>query len=93
MFAHYHSEFLAEQMEYSNLIGRKADDVQVLFSPALSNCVVYPFQLDNGKKAFAALQLLIKPGAYSVASHFPEWSTKETGAIALHSLLLRIVDC
>lgn len=79
-------------MEYSNLIGKKADDVQVLFSPSLSNCVIYPFQLDNGKQAFAAFQLLIKPGAYSISSHFPEWSTKETGAIALNSLFLRITD-
>lgn len=79
-------------MEYSNLIGKKTDDVQVIFTPSLQHCETYGFKWDNTKEVHAAFQLLIKPGAYSVSSYSPEWNTKETGAIALHSLLLQYRD-
>lgn len=80
-------------MKYSNLIGQKSDDVQVVFSPSLQNCMSFGFKLDNNREAFAAFQLFVKPGAYSIARDCPEWSTKETGAIALHALLLQLRPC
>ncbi|KAJ8973621.1 hypothetical protein NQ317_003251 [Molorchus minor] len=46
----------------------------------------------NNKVVHAAFQLLVKPGAYSISreTEVVEWSTKETGAITLNSLLLKI---
>lgn len=43
----------------------------------------------------AAFQLLVRPGSYSSQGQgdFFEWSTKETGAIALHALLFRLQEC
>lgn len=94
IFLNFLKRTISEQMEYSNLIGKKTDDVQVIFAPSLQHCTYYGFKFDNNncKEAYAAFQLLIKPGAYSVSSYSPEWSTKETGAIALHSLLLQLHD-
>ncbi|XP_017783812.1 PREDICTED: neuralized-like protein 4 [Nicrophorus vespilloides] len=79
-----------EQMLYSNLIGQRYDDVHVVFSPSLQQSLEEPFRLDSGRDALATFQLLVKPGAYSVARDCPEWSTKETGAISLHALLLQL---
>ncbi|KAK9728651.1 Neuralized [Popillia japonica] len=78
------------QMQYSNLIGQRADDVQVVFSPSLEHCSIEHFKLDNGKIVWAAFQILVKPGAYSLSRDIPEWSTKETGALTLQALLLKI---
>lgn len=80
-------------MRNSNLTGQKGDDVQVVFSPSLQHCMSYGFKMDDNKEAFAAFQLLVKPGAYSVSRDCPEWSTKETGAIVLNSLLLQLRGC
>lgn len=78
------------QAQWCNLIVQKEDDVQVVFYPSLQSCKSGGFKLKNNKQTFAAFQLLVKPSAYSVSRDPPEWSTKETGAIVLHSLLLQI---
>lgn len=77
-------------MKYSNLVSQRSEDVQVVFSPSLSNCMTYGFKLDAAHEAFAAFQLFVKPGAYSIARDCPEWSTKETGALSLNALLLQV---
>lgn len=76
-------------MKYSNLISQRNDDLQIFFSPSLQQCQIYGLKID-GKEAFSAFQLFVKPGAYSVSRDSPEWSTKETGAIVLHALLLQL---
>ncbi|XP_022905179.2 neuralized-like protein 4 [Onthophagus taurus] len=78
------------QMKYSNLIGQRPDDVQISFSPSLQHCDIVPFKLPDGKEVSAAFQLLVKPGSYSHSRNVVEWSTKETGAVVLQALLLKI---
>lgn len=80
------------QSQWCNLTSQKGDDVQIVFYPSLENCSPTPFDIGNNKKACAAFQLYVKPGAYSVTreSENIEWSTKESGAIVLNSLLLQI---
>lgn len=87
---HYFVLIFSDQMQYSNLIGQRADDVQVVFGPSLEHCSIEHFKLDNGKIVWAAFQILVKPGAYSLSRDIPEWSTKETGALTLQALLLKI---
>lgn len=79
-----------EQMQYCNLIGQRHDDIQVVFSPSMQHCLQEPFKIEPGKEALGAFQVVVKPGAYSVARDSPEWSTKETGAISLQALLLQL---
>lgn len=66
--------------------------MQVIFYPTLQCCAQNGYKLENHKEVFAAFQLFVKPGAYSVSreTEFVEWSTKESGAVALNSLLLKI---
>ncbi|CAH1098780.1 unnamed protein product [Psylliodes chrysocephalus] len=80
------------QAEWCNFTGKKAEDVQMVFYPSLQTTLTKPFKIENNKAAMAAFQLLVKPGAYSTSreSDIVEWNTKETGALVLNSLLLRI---
>ncbi|XP_018574763.1 neuralized-like protein 4 isoform X2 [Anoplophora glabripennis] len=80
------------QSEWCNFTGQKGDDVQVIFYPTLQSGTQKGFKLENHKEVFAAFQIFVKPGAYSVSreTEFVEWSTKESGALALNSLLLKI---
>ncbi|CAH0558081.1 unnamed protein product [Brassicogethes aeneus] len=80
------------QAKYCNFTAQKSDDVQVVFYPTLQSCLTNAFKLPNGKEALAGFQIFVKPGAYSI-NREPEgieWSTKETGALALNALLLQI---
>lgn len=77
------------QAQWCNLVVQKEDDVQVVFYPILQNCKTAGYKKNN-QVVYAAFQLLVKPSAYSVSRDPPEWSTKETGAIVLHSLLIQI---
>ncbi|EFA04682.2 bluestreak [Tribolium castaneum] len=77
------------QAQWCNLVAQKEDDVQVVFYPTLQNCKTSGYKTNN-RVVHAAFQLLVKPSAYSVSRDPPEWSTKETGAIVLHSLLIQI---
>ncbi|KAJ8971546.1 hypothetical protein NQ314_000652 [Rhamnusium bicolor] len=81
------------QAQWCNLTGQKGDDLQVVFYPTPQYSTVAGFKLENGKEVHAAFQLFVKPGAYSVSREADkvEWSTKETGALALNSLLFKIV--
>ncbi|RZC36582.1 Fer2 3 and/or Neuralized domain containing protein, partial [Asbolus verrucosus] len=81
------------QAQWCNLVVQKEDDLQVVFYPTLQSCRSAGFKLKNNKEAFAAFQLFVKPSAYSVSRDPPEWSTKETGAIVLHSLLIQFHRC
>lgn len=83
---------LQGQAEWCNFTGQKGDDVQVIFYPTLQCDTQNGFKLENHKEVFAAFQIFVKPGAYSVSrdTEFVEWSTKESGALALNSLLLKI---
>lgn len=67
--------------------------MQVVFYPTLHG-IAKSFKMNNEKEVFSAFQLYVKPGAYSVTrdSDIVEWSTKESGAIALNSLLIKIVN-
>ncbi|CAG9771302.1 unnamed protein product [Ceutorhynchus assimilis] len=81
------------QSQWCNFTGQKGDDVQVVFYPSIENCSSTPYDNGSNKKAYSAFQLYVKPGAYSVtreSSDLVEWSTKESGAIVLNSLLLQI---
>ncbi|KAF2900858.1 hypothetical protein ILUMI_05336 [Ignelater luminosus] len=78
------------QEQWGNLVCQKGDDLQIVFNPSLQNCAIEGFKIDGTKDVCAAFQLLVKPGAYSIARDCPEWSTKETGALVLHALLLRV---
>lgn len=82
------------QSEWCNLTSQKGDDVQVVFYPTLQHLMAKGFKINNEKQAFAAFQLNVKPGAYSTTreSEIVEWSTKENGAIALNSLLIKFVN-
>lgn len=70
------------------------DDVQVVFYPTLQHVMSRGFKLKDDKEMFAAFQLYVKPGAYSVVrdAEIVEWSTKENGAIVLKALFLTIVN-
>lgn len=78
------------QAQWCNFVVQKEDDVQVVFYPTLQNCKIYSYKMKDNKEAYAAFQLLVKPSAYSVTRDPPEWSTKETGAIILHALLIQV---
>ncbi|ERL95247.1 hypothetical protein D910_12514 [Dendroctonus ponderosae] len=79
------------QSQWCNFTGQKGDDVQVVFYPSLENSSAPPYE-NGSKKVYAAFQLFVKPGAYSITrdADRTEWSTKESGAIVLNSLLLQI---
>ncbi|XP_074025291.1 neuralized E3 ubiquitin protein ligase 4 [Leptinotarsa decemlineata] len=82
-----------EQALWCNFKAQKADDVQIVFYPVPPVQWGKPLEIEGGKKVYAAFQLSVKPGAYSVLKkgNLVEWSTKETGAIAMNALLLKIV--
>ncbi|KAK4880128.1 hypothetical protein RN001_008274 [Aquatica leii] len=82
--------FTKGQEQFGNLVCKKGDDLQIVLNPSLQNCTMDYFKMEESKEICAAFQLFVKPGAYSVARDCPEWSTKETGALVLHALLLRI---
>lgn len=82
--------FLLGQEQWGYLVCQKGDDLQIVFNPSLQNCTIEGFKIDGARDVYAAFQLLVKPGAYSIARDCPEWSTKETGALVLHALLLRV---
>ncbi|KAK5646861.1 hypothetical protein RI129_005325 [Pyrocoelia pectoralis] len=82
--------FTRDQEQFGNLVCQKEDDLQIVLTPSLKDCALNSFKFDDSKEVCAVFQLLVKPGAYSVARDCPEWSTKETGALILHALLLRI---
>ena len=77
-------------MQYSNLIGQKIEDIQISFSPSMQHCNTEAYQICEGKEIKAVFQLWVKPGSYSVTREDVEWTTKETGAIVLNALLLKI---
>ncbi|KAG5890383.1 hypothetical protein JTB14_029747 [Gonioctena quinquepunctata] len=81
------------QAEWCNFTAQKADDVQVVFYPVAQNFSAIGRRIENDREVFAAFQLFVKPGAYSISREADqvEWSTKETGAITLNALLLKIV--
>lgn len=68
--------------------------MQVVFYPTLQHVMSKGYKLKDEKQVFAAFQLYVKPGAYSVTrdAEIVEWSTKENGAISLNSLLIKIVN-
>ncbi|XP_050309268.1 neuralized-like protein 4 [Anthonomus grandis grandis] len=80
------------QAQWCNFTGQKGDDVQVVFYPKLENVLSSPLTIGYNKKAYAAFKLYVKPGAYSITreTDIVEWSTKESGAIVLNSLLLQV---
>ncbi|XP_030761137.1 neuralized-like protein 4 [Sitophilus oryzae] len=80
------------QSQWCNFTGQKGDDVQVVFYPSLESCTATPFDIGHNKKISATFQIYVKPGAYSIVreSEVIEWSTKESGALVLNSLLLQI---
>ncbi|KAK9882477.1 hypothetical protein WA026_021818 [Henosepilachna vigintioctopunctata] len=81
------------QTQWGDLVCQKEDDVQVVFYPSLQNCDITGHKIDN-KLAHSAFQLLVKPGAYSICRETAEWNTKETGAILLQCLLLKLsINC
>lgn len=62
-----------------------------MFYPSIHHCEHVGFRIDDGNKVVnAAFQLFVKPGAYCIGGDSVEWSTKETGAVVLHSLLLKL---
>ncbi|XP_076270318.1 neuralized E3 ubiquitin protein ligase 4 isoform X2 [Rhynchophorus ferrugineus] len=79
------------QVQWCNFTAKKADDVQIVFYPSVDSCAVTPHDLGN-KKVYTTFQIYVKPGAYSIAREkdIVEWSTKESGAMVLNSLLLQI---
>ncbi|XP_057662897.1 neuralized-like protein 4 [Diorhabda carinulata] len=80
------------QAEWCNFTGRKTDDVQIIFYPSIQMASTKGYKIED-KEVYAAFQLSVKPGAYSVYrdSDLTEWSTKESGALVLKALLLKIV--
>ncbi|KAL3280593.1 hypothetical protein HHI36_003825 [Cryptolaemus montrouzieri] len=80
------------QAQWGSLVCQKEDDVQVVFYPSMQNFNISGHKIDN-KLAYSAFQLLVKPGAYSVNREPPEWNTKETGAIMLQCLLIKLCPC
>ncbi|XP_050504188.1 neuralized-like protein 4 [Diabrotica virgifera virgifera] len=80
------------QAKWCNFTGQKADDVQIVFYPSLQTTVTKGYKTENNREVYAAFQLLVKPGAYSISrdTDVTEWSTKESGALVLNALLLKI---
>lgn len=84
-----HFSNVLDEAKWCGLACVDGDDAQIVFYASLQQCELAGFRLDDGREMFAAFQLYVKPGAYCVSSDSVEWSTKETGAIVLHSLLLK----
>lgn len=80
---------IAAETEWCGLAINHGDDLQVVFHPSLQHCETTGFRTDDNRFVHAAFQLLVKPGAYCVVRESVDWSTKETGAIVLHSLLFK----
>lgn len=83
------SIYILDEARWCGLACVDADDAQIVFYSSLQHCELIGYRMDDGREVYAAFQLLVKPGAYCVNSDTVEWSTKETGAIVLHSLLLK----
>lgn len=81
--------FTKGQSEWGPLVPRKKEDVLIIFYPSLKNCTIPLINVDN-KEVRAVFQLLVKPGAYSISQEPLEWNTKESGAIILQSLLIKV---
>ncbi|XP_018330775.1 neuralized-like protein 4 isoform X2 [Agrilus planipennis] len=77
------------QEQWGTLVSQKKDNLQVLFKPTLENCTTEGFLMEN-KEVHAMFELLVKPGAYSVSQDGTEWCTKESGALILQGLLLKV---
>lgn len=78
------------QEQWGNLTAANTGDLQIVFHPSIQSCTTIGHRLEETKEVRAAFQLLVKPGAYSVSRDGSEWSTKESGAIALHALLMQV---
>lgn len=79
----------ADEAEWCGIASYGGDEMQVVFHPSLQHCEMTSFRIEGVGEIQAAFQLLVKPGAYSVIRDSVDWSTKETGAIVLHSLLFK----
>ncbi|XP_045470918.1 neuralized-like protein 4 [Harmonia axyridis] len=77
------------QAQWGSLVCQREDDVQVVFYPSMQNFNI-PGHTIDGKLAYSAFQLVVKPGAYSINREPFEWNTKETGAIKLQGLLIKL---
>lgn len=84
--------FSADEAQWCGIASHRGDDLQVVFHPSLQYCETTAFRTKDNKEAHTAFQLQVKPGAYCVNRDSVEWSTKETGAIVFHSLLLKLSD-